>query len=67
VRNRGFFQTGRFQTFPVNPASVGTPLFSAALVLIVEVEARLLVAIAACGTGIFVAPPIRLMPGRLLA
>lgn len=53
--------------FPANPARVGTPPLAAALVLIVPVEGVLLDGTLACGTGMFVAPPIRESPGRLLA
>ena len=67
VKMIGFCQTGRFITFPLSPATVGTPPFAAALVDTVPVEGKLLLGTAACGTGMFVAPPIIDSPGKLLA
>lgn len=63
----GFCQTGRLITFPVVDATVGTPPFAAALVDTVPVEGKLLEGTLACGTGMFVAPPIIESDGRLLA
>lgn len=63
----GFCHNGRFITFPPNPATVGTPPFAAALVDMVPVDGVLFVGTLACGTGMFVAPPIIDIPGRLLA
>jgi len=63
----GFCQTGSCITLPVNPGSVGTPPFCAALVVTVPVLGKLLEGTEACGTGMFVAPPIMDIPGKLLA
>jgi hypothetical protein len=63
----GFCQTGILITFPVNPGSVGTPPFCAALVDVVALAGKLLEGTEACGTGMFVAPPISDICGRLLA
>lgn len=67
VSASGFFQNGRFQTFPLTPPIVGTPPFCAAEVDTVLVVGLAFVTEETCGTGIFVAPPIRDIPGRLLA
>jgi hypothetical protein len=67
VSASGLLHNGCDHTLPDNPASVGTPPFAAALVLIVPVDGVLFDGMLACGTGIFVAPPIKLIPGRLLA
>lgn len=67
VKNNGFFQSGRLQTLPENPANVGTPPFAAALVLTVPVVGLLLDGTEACGTGMLVAPPMNESPGKLLA
>jgi hypothetical protein len=67
VRMIGFCHTGSFITSPLNPATVGTPPFAAALVDTVPVDGKLLLGILACGVGMFVAPPISESPGKLLA
>jgi len=46
---------------------VGTPPFAAALVLTVPVDGVLFAGTLAIGTGILVAPPIKDIPGKLLA
>lgn len=63
----GFCQAGNFITSPENPATVGTPPFAAALVDTVPVDGKLFDGTDACGTGMFVAPPIMDIPGKLLA
>lgn len=63
----GFCQSGSPDTLPVNPATVGTPPLAAALVDTVPVDGILLDGTAACGVGMFVAPPISDIPGMLLA
>lgn len=63
----GFCHTGNPITFPVVDATVGTPPFEAALVDIVADAGKLFVGTLACGTGMFVAPPIMDIPGKLLA
>lgn len=69
VNASGFFQNGRFQTLPdtplnVVPAPVPLPAPAVAEVLVVGLE---FVTADTCGTGMFVAPPIIDIPGRLLA
>jgi len=63
----GFCQTGILITFPLKLAIVGTPPFCAAEVETVAVAGKLLEGTLACGTGMFVAPPINPILGRLLA
>jgi hypothetical protein len=63
----GFCHRGRAITLPVNPATVGTPPLAAALVDTVPVDGMLLLGTLACGVGIFVAPPINPIPGKLFA
>lgn len=67
VRMIGFCHAGSELTFAVSPATVGTPPFAAALVVTVPVLGVLFDGTDACGTGIFVAPPISDIPGMLLA
>jgi hypothetical protein len=63
----GFCHAGSDITFPLTLAIVGTPPFCAADVLTVAFAGKLLDGTLACGTGMFVAPPMMDIAGRLLA